>query len=138
MVSNPNGEDLGTCLGGRLTRLLRLRHVRASVSRRISYPGEGTNCCRQAQCTDSQHGNMIDLILRDSYSSRISDGGVRRAFQPGTHREGNFHQAPGLFIHGTCRVAPVTQFIEGFPHLGVALSEVLYRLIDLFINNAIA
>ena len=53
---------------------------------------------------------MIDLVQRDSGSPRISDGGVCRALQAGTHREGNLHQAPGLFIQGTCRVAPVTQF----------------------------
>ena len=46
----------------------------------------------------------------------------------GTHREGNFHQAPGLFIKRPCRVAPVPQFIEGLPHLRVVFPEVLFRL----------
>jgi len=71
---------------------------------------------------------MIDLVQRDSSSPRIADGGVCRAFQAGTHREGNFHQPPGLFIQGTCRVAPVAQFVEGLPHLGVMLPEVPHRL----------
>jgi hypothetical protein len=101
---------------------------RLDGARSIASPRKGANRCRQSKSTDSQHCNMIDLVLHDSGSSRISDGGVCSAFQSRPHRERNFHQAPGLFIQGACRVASVTQFIEGFPHLRVALSEVLYRL----------
>lgn len=50
------------------------------AARSIANPGKGADGGGQSESTNSQHGNMIDLVLRDSGSSRISDGGVCRAF----------------------------------------------------------
>lgn len=82
--------------------------VRALTPRLICHPSEGTGGRGQAQGTHGQHGNMVNFCCRDARLPRISDRGMRRAFQARANRESDLYQTPGLFVQRTCIVALVT------------------------------
>ena len=110
-------RDCGSCLV--LAKLLCLSAI-------IRYPCHCSGRGGQSQSANRKHGNVINFPQRDSSLARVSDCRMCSAFQTRSNRQGEFDQPSALFIQRASVVTALSQFIECFPYLRMALAELVY------------